>query len=226
MSVVIDLPWNFAAIPQYFLRFYPAALMTLQITALGIFTGLGLGFIAGMMRLSTLKIFNLPSHFYIWVIRGTPLLLQLFIIYYGLAVIVSIPRLPAAIIALGIHNGAYIAEIFRGAVQSIDRGQKEAALSLGMTGWQSMKRIILPQAFRRAIPPLGNQFIIALKDSSLASTIAVKELLLRTRQIGSSQFMMMEMLIIAAIYYLILTSVLTLITNQFEKNLSKSDRRN
>ncbi len=223
---MIDLPWNFAAIPQYFLRFFPAALMTLQITALGIFVGLGLGFVAGMMRLSTYKLISLPSHFYIWVIRGTPLLLQLFIIYYGLAVIVSIPRLPAAVIALGIHNGAYIAEIFRGAVQSIERGQREAALSLGMTSWQSMKRIILPQAFRRAIPPLGNQFIIALKDSSLASTIAVRELLLRTRQVGSSQFMMMEMLIIAAVYYLMLTSVLTLITNRIEKNLSKSDRRN
>jgi ABC-type glutathione transport system ATPase component len=101
-------------------------------------------------------------------------------------------------LALGVHNGGYIAEIFRGAIQSIDRGQKEAALSLGMTEWQTMHRIVLPQAFKRANSPLGNQFIIALKDSSLASTIAVKELLLRTRQVGSSQFMMMEILIIGA----------------------------
>jgi polar amino acid transport system permease protein len=223
---MLELPWNFAAIPQYFLRFFPAALMTLQITTLGIGIGLLLGFIAGLMRTSTYKIFNIPSYLYIWIIRGTPLLLQLFIIYYGLAVIVSIPRFPAAVLALGVHNGAYIAEIFRGAIQSIDRGQKEAALSLGMTEWQTMHRIILPQAFKRAIPPLGNQFIIALKDSSLASTIAVKELLLRTRQVGSSQFMMMEMLIIAATYYLILTSILTLITTRIEKNLSISDRRN
>jgi polar amino acid transport system permease protein len=94
-----------------------------------------------------------------------------------------------------------------------------------MTPWQAMKRVILPQALKRSIPPLGNQFIIALKDSSLASTIAVRELLLRSRQIGSSQYLMMEMLIIAAIYYLIMTSVLTIIVSKIERRMQVSDYR-
>ncbi len=222
---MFNLPYDFSAIPKYFPTFYEAAWLTLQLTTLGILVGLILGLIVALMRISELKILNKPAQLYIWMIRGTPLLLQLWIIYFGLASIVNIPGVPSAVIALGIHNGAYIAEIFRGSIQSIDRGQREAALSLGMTPWQAMKRVILPQAFKRSVPPLGNQFIIALKDSSLASTVAVRELLLRSRQIGSSQYLLMEMLIIAAIYYLIMTSVLTIIVSRIERRLQVSDYR-
>lgn len=221
----INLPYNFAAIPEYFPHFLPAAWMTLKITTLGILLGLLLGLIAALMRISSLKIVNGLAKVYIWAVRGTPLLLQLFILYFGLVKVVKLDPFPSAVFALGVHNGAYLAEIFRGAIQSIDRGQREAALSLGMTSWQSMKRIILPQAFKRAVPPLGNQFIIALKDSSLASTIAVPELLLRSRQFGSSKFLFMEMLIIAGIYYLIMTSVLTVAVNKVEERLRVSEYR-
>lgn len=221
----INFPYNLSAIPEYFLRFLPAAWMTLQITTLGIIVGLFLGLLVALMRISPLKFLSAPAKVYIWAIRGTPLLLQLFIIYYGLAPIVKIAGFPAAVMALGVHNGAYLAEIFRGTIQSIDRGQREAALSLGMTSWQAMKRIILPQAFKRAVPPLGNQFIIALKDSSLASTIAVHELLLRARQFGSSNFVYMEVLVIAGIYYLIMTSVLTVAVNAVEERLRVSEYR-
>ncbi len=220
---MLDLPWNFTAIPFYFPRFYQAALITLQITILGIILGLILGLFAALMRTSDNKIIQAPAMFYIWVIRGTPLLLQLLIIYYGLIEIVDIPRIPSAIIGLGIHNGAYIAEIFRGSIQSVDRGQREAAYSLGMTKWQSMRRIILPQAFKRSVPPLGNQFIIALKDSSLASSIAVHELLLTARQIGSATYMYLEMFMIVGIYYLLMTSVLTLLVGKVEERLNVSD---
>lgn len=220
---MIDLPWDFTAIPRFFPGFYAAALLTLQITFFGILVGLVLGLVTGLMRLSKNPILNLPAKGYIWVIRGTPLLLQLMIIYYGLIDLVSIDRMPAAIIGLGVHNGAYIAEIFRGAIQSVERGQREAALSLGMTETQAMRRIILPQAFKRSVPPLGNQFIIALKDSSLASAIAVRELLLRARQMGSSTLMMLEMLFIVGIYYLIMTSVLNLLMGRIEKRLEVSD---
>jgi len=105
----------------------------------------------------------------------------------------------------------------------VDRGQREAALSLGMTHVQAMRRIILPQAFKRSVPPLGNQFIIALKDSSLASAIAVRELLLRARQMGSSTLMMLEMLMIVGIYYLLMTSVLNFLMGRIEKRLEVSD---
>ncbi len=204
--------------------FRDAALYTLQITTMGILVGLVLGLIAALMKISNQRVVSGLAGFYIFIIRGTPLLLQLFIIYYGMTTIVTIPPFPSAVIALGVHNGAYIAEIFRGSIQSIDYGQMEAARSLGMPKPRAMRRIILPQAFKRAVPPLGNQFIIALKDSSLASTIAVPELLLRGRQMGSSTFMYMEMLIIVAIWYLLMTSVLTYGVHRLEKRMRVSDR--
>ncbi len=217
------IPWDLSVIPAYFLTFRRAALATLQITALGIVLGVGLGFVFSLLRTSSNKIFTLPARLYIWSIRGTPLLLQLFVIYFGMAGLVNLPRYTSAIIALGIHNGAYVAEIFRGAIISIDRGQREAGLALGLTEWQVMRRIILPQALKRSVPPLGNQFIIALKDSSLASTIAVRELLLQTRQVGASEFLMMEMLIIAAIYYLAMTTAMSWAVRKLELKLSVSD---
>jgi len=220
-----EFPWDISLIPKYFPVFYKPALMTLQITTFGILMGLFLGLFAALLRISKFKILSAPARAYIWAIRGTPLLLQLLFIYFGLVSIVNIPRIPAAIIALGIHNGAYIAEIFRGSILAVDRGQREAAYSLGMTPWLAMKRIILPQAFKRSVPPLGNQFIIALKDSSLASAASVPELLLQARQLGSSTFSYMEMLFIAGIYYLIMTTVLTILVGRVEKRLSISDHR-
>lgn len=198
---------------------------TLLITTLGILLGLGLGLFFALMRISKVRPVQWVSKIYIGVIRGTPLLLQLLLIYFGLVQIVRLERIPSAIIALGIHNGAYIAEIIRGAIQGIDRGQREAGISIGMTKWQIMKRIILPQALKRAVPPLGNQFIIALKDSSLASAVSIPELLLHARQLGSSSFRTMEMLLIAAAYYLVMTSVLTFFSTRLETRLSVSDHR-
>lgn len=216
---------DFNTFLDYVITFIPAAWTTLQITFFGILVGVFLGIVFALMRILKTKVLTWPAKLYISVIRGTPLLLQLFLIYFGLVQIINLDRIPSAIIALGIHNGAYIAEIFRGAIQSIDRGQKEAGISLGMTGGQVMKRIILPQAFKRAIPPLGNQFIIALKDSSLASAVGVSELLLHSRQLASSNYLMMEMLSIAALFYLLMTSILTFLTNRLERRLKVSDHR-
>lgn len=217
------IPWDFSVIPEYFMVFREAALITLEITSLGILVGLIIGLIVALGKISSAKAVSRIASAYIFIIRGTPLLLQLFIIYYGLTTIVTIPPFPSAVIALGIHNGAYIGEIFRGSIQSIHYGQMEAARSLGMTYPKAMRRIILPQALKRAVPPLGNQFIIALKDSSLASTIAVPELLLKGRQLGSSTFMYMEMLIIVAVWYLIMTTLLTYGVHRLEQRLKVSD---
>lgn len=217
--------WDFTVIPEYFGTFLKAAGVTLQITVCGILVGMILGLVFALMRISKYKILNFPAKLYIWIIRGTPLLLQLLMIYFGLVNIIRLDKMPSAFIALGIHNGAYIAEIFRGAISGIDRGQSEAGMSLGMTNFKVMKRIILPQAFKRAVPPLSNQLIIALKDSSLASAVAVPELLLHARQLGSSNFRLMEMLTIAAIYYLIMTTFITIISSQIEKKLSISSYR-
>jgi len=217
-------PWDLSVIPLKFHLFISAAGYTLLITSLGIFAGTITGLVVALAKISQNRVISALSSAYIFVIRGTPLLLQLFIIYYGLTALITVPPLASVVIALGFHNGAYIAEIFRGAIQSIDYGQMEAARSLGMPRGRAMRRIVLPQAFKRAVPPLGNQFIIALKDSSLASTIAVPELLLRGRQLGASSFMYMEMLIIVAIWYLLMTGVLSFVIHQTEKRMKVSDR--
>ena len=125
---------------------------------------------------------------------------------------------------MALHNGAYISEILRGTIQGVDKGQMEAGRSLGMTKVLTLRRIILPQAFRRALPPLGNQFIIGLKDSSLAAFISMNELFNVATTLGSNNFDEMTYLLIVAIYYLVLVALLTFLVNRFEKRLAISDR--
>lgn len=211
--------FDFTVLPKYLPYFLPAAWMTIKVTTLGIMLGLGLGLGTAFMRISENPVVNLPARAYIYIIRGTPLLLQLLFIYFGLRSVAGLNALASAVLALGIHNGAYIAEIFRGAIASISPGQMEAARSLGMPYHKAMIRIILPQAFKRAIPPLGNQFIIALKDSSLASTITINELLLKSQQLASSNFLMMEMLFIAALFYLFYTAIFSRTFQYIESKL-------
>lgn len=214
--------FDISTLPKYLPYFLPAAWMTLKVSALGIFLGFGLGLGTSFLRISEKTYFALPARGYIYIIRGTPLLLQLLFIYFGLRSLAGFGAVTSAVLALGIHNGAYIAEIFRGAILSISDGQMEAARSLGMTYTRTMIRIILPQAFKRAIPSLGNQFIIALKDSSLASTITINELLLKSQQLASSNFMMMEMLFIAALFYLAYTAMFSWFFHRIEDRLDVS----
>lgn len=216
--------YDFSIIIDKFHIFIPAAIETLKITAASILFGLILGIFIALMRLSKKKSINIPAKMYISVIRGTPILLQLFIIYYGISDIIKLSAFPSAVIAFGVHCSAYIAEILRGAVNSIDIGQREAALSLGMTRFQAFQRIVFPQAFKRSVPPLGNQFIIATKDSSLASAIAIPELLQKSQQLGSSTYHQLEYFLIAGIYYLILTLILGFVVRRVEKKLAVSTR--
>ncbi|MDD2619255.1 MAG: amino acid ABC transporter permease [Syntrophomonadaceae bacterium] len=209
---------------KYIPFFLPAAWMTLQITILGIIIGVLLGLVGAFLRISNKWWINAIAHIYIFVIRGTPLLLQLFIFFYVLRQTLSLDSLTAAFLALGIHNGAYITEIFRGSIQSIDHGQMEAARSLGMSYPRAMIRIILPQAFKRSIPPLGNQFIIALKDSSLASAITINEVLLQAQRLAAANYKMLEMLTIAAIFYLFYTSIFTWLVNHLEEWLNVDNK--
>jgi polar amino acid transport system permease protein len=221
---VMNLTYDFSIIFEKFHLFIPAAVETLKITAASILAGIIIGLVVAFGKLSKYKAANFLSSFYITLIRGTPILLQLFIVYYGLANIIQLDPYLSAVIAFGAHNGAYIAEIFRGAIQSIHKGQMEAAQAIGMTHLKAMRRIILPQAFKRAVPPLGNQFIIATKDSSLASTIAVRELLLKSQQMGSSSFRFMEYLLIAGIFYLLLTTLMSFLMHKVEKRLAINER--
>ena len=209
---------------ETFPGYIDAVIATVQITALGIVIGLVIGLFFAFLKVSKWKLLNFIADIYITVIRGTPLVVQIFILYFGLVNFVDLGRFLSGGIALGIHNGAYIAEIFRGSIQSIDRGQSEAARSLGMPYGLTMRRIVLPQALRRAIPPLGNQFIIALKDSSLVAFIGFQDLFNRAQRIQSATGMAMESYIIVGIYYLVLVMVLSFIVNRIERYLSKSER--
>ncbi len=189
------------------------AVYTVEITALSVFFGTLLGVFIGMGRLSKKKIFSIPSSIYVDVIRGTPLLVQILIIYFGIPNIYNVitgahftmePFL-AAIIACSINSGAYVAEIVRAGIQSIDRGQTEAARSLGMTHKQTMIHVILPQAFRRIIPPMGNEFIVLLKDTSLLSVIGFKELLMQGQIYISRTYASFPVLLEVAFIYLVMT---------------------
>ncbi|WP_439646614.1 amino acid ABC transporter permease [Piscibacillus salipiscarius] len=162
--------------------------------------------------------FRWISTVYVEVIRGTPILAQVLFIYYGLTA-VNIGALTSAIIAITLNAGAYIAEIVRGAVHSIDKGQHEAGRAIGLTEKQTMRYIVWPQAFKRMIPPLGNQFIISLKDTSLFSVIAVGEVLYMAKQYYNSTFEIFETLIMVCIFYLIITIPTSIILRNVERKL-------
>lgn len=195
-------------------------LNTLILTTGSIGIGLVLGTGMGMMRLSRLWIVKTFSAGYVWFFRGTPLLVQLFIIYYALPFAgISLDRWQAGIGALSLNSAAYIAEIVRAGVQSIDKGQTEAAQAIGLTGFQTSWFIILPQAFRRIIPPLGNEFILLLKDSSLVSVIALEELLRKGQLIVTRSFKPIEIYVLIAVIYLLLTTIVSLALSLTEGKL-------
>ncbi|MBT2617275.1 MULTISPECIES: amino acid ABC transporter permease [unclassified Bacillus (in: firmicutes)] len=204
--------------------FIRAMLLTLELTVVSILVGIFIGLLFALLKISNIKILAWISDTYVFLVRGTPLIVQIFILYFGISNLFLLPDFWAASLALAFHNGAYISEILRGTIQSIDKGQMEAGRSLGMSNSLTLRRIILPQAFRRALPPLGNQFIIGLKDSSLAAFISMNELFNVATTLGSNNFDEMTYLLIVAVYYLILVAFLTIIVNLFEKKLSISDR--
>lgn len=196
--------------------------ITVQLTLTGIAIGIVLGLLLAVGRLSNHKFIKMITWFYIWVFRGTPLLMQLFFIYYALPLITPVLQFPpmvAGIIALGLNSGAYLAEIFRAAILSIDKGQMEASKALGMSYSQAMRKIIIPQSYRRLIPPVGNEVIMLLKDSALVSSIALTELLRKTNQMLNNTGNPGVYLYTAAIY-LTLTTILTLIFQKLEAKYS------
>lgn len=197
------------------------AVTTVELTILSVIFGTFIGLLLALMKISSNMIFSRAAGFYIYVMRGTPLLLQLFAIYYGGPSIgINLPPFVAAVLGMSANSAAYVAEIIRAGIQSIDRGQMEAARALGMTYGQAMRRIILPQAYRRLIPPMGNEFIALLKDSSLVSTIAMVELMRVAQQMYANSFKPIEVFTMAGIYYLILTSVFTIIFGKMERRFS------
>lgn len=192
---------------------------TLQLTIIAILIGMVLGLLLALGRISRNKAVNGLSWTYIWIFRGTPLLLQIYVVYYALPLVgILLDAFPAAIIALSLNSGAYLAEIIRAAILSIDKGQMEASKALGMSYYQAMFRVIVPQSYRRLIPPVGNEVIMLLKDSSLVSAIAMYELL-RTAKVFAKDGNMIYY-VVAAAMYLFLTSIFTYVFQRLEKRYS------
>jgi len=207
--------------------------ITLKLTLISGLAGLVIGVLTGMFRLSSRALVRLPATFYIWVTRGTPLLVQILFAYNALPLLLR-PLWPeaqqaltpywAAFIALSFNVGAYNAEVVRAGIQAIPKGQWEAAWSLGLSPADVMRFIILPQALRIVVPPLVNNVVALLKDSSLASVITLTELALSGQRIISATFRPVEVYLAVAAIYLLLTTVLTQFTNRLEERLKVAGR--
>ena len=183
------------------------ALVTIEITVLSVGCGFFVGMLVALANLSNFKLIRLLARCYVDIIRGTPLLVQIFLIYFALPMIIgqTINPFVAAVTACSINSGAYVSEIFRAGIQSIDKGQMEAGRSLGLSWAQTMRYIIMPQAFKAIIPPLGNEFIAMLKDSSLVSVIGFEELTRRGQLIIAKTYASFEIWGTVAVIYLIMT---------------------
>jgi polar amino acid transport system permease protein len=210
------------------LQFLPdGILVTFQVTILSILLSLVIGLFTGLGRLSRNKVINLIASTYVEVIRGIPLLVQLFYIYFALGrldLFKDLPPMTAAVVAMGICYGAYMGEVFRAGIDSIDKGQAEAARSLGFNRAQTMIYVILPQAWRTILPPVGNEFIALLKDSSLVSILAVSDLLRRGREFASESFLYFETYTMVALVYLVITLFLSKGVSKMEQRLNYYER--
>lgn len=196
--------------------FFKAAALTLQLTATSLLLGSAIGLIFAFAGLSKNRILNGIAITYVSLIRGTPLIVQIAILYFGIASVVTLSQFWAGAIALAVHNGAYIAEIFRGSIQGIDKGQMEAGRSLGMSHSLSMRRIVMPQAFRRSIPPLGNQFIMGLKDSSLVAYVGMSDLWGAGLSEAAANYRQLETYMVVGLYYLVIVLVLSYALRKLE----------
>lgn len=193
--------------------------VTIEITAVSVFIGFCIGLFVGIARICKVKVLRILAAIYADCIRGTPLLEQIFLIYFALPIVTGhrVEPFVAAVAACGINSGAYVSEIFRAGIQAIDVGQMEAGRSLGLSWWQTMYYIILPQAVRNILPPLGNEFIAMLKDSSLVSVIGFEELTRRGQLIIAQTYGSFEIWSTVAVLYLIMTLAISRVVAMLEK---------
>ena len=220
------MQFNFDLVVNSFPLLLVGAGVTIKITALSVALGVVIGLFVGIARISRLRILRVLAAVYVDFFRGTPLLVQIFLVYFALPVITGqrVDPFVAAIGSCGINSGAYVAEIFRAGIQSNDKGQMEAGRSLGMTWVQTMRYIIVPQAFKRVIPPLGNEFIALLKDSSLVSVIGFEELTRRGQLIIAKTYGSLEIWISVAVIYLAMTLTISRFVAYLERRYKTDDR--
>lgn len=217
--------------PDNLLFLLKGAMISLGIAALSLLIGLIFGVLGASAKISNNKVLRLIANIYVEVIRGTPMLLQIMIIFNVIPIIVtqvtgSVFRMPyylIGIIAMSINSGAYTTELIRSGINGVDKGQWEACKTLGLTRWQTMRFVILPQAFKRIIPPIVSEFITLIKDSSLISVIGAVELMNSAKIIGNQYYDFMSPYCLAAIYYLIMTLTISYIARKLERKLAVSD---
>ena len=196
--------------------------VTLPLTVVSFFLGLVIAVLTAIFRIADVNFLKHVSEFYIWIFRGTPLLVQLFIVYFGLPIIgIALDVWSAAIITFSLNIGAYASEAVRAAVLSVSKGQWEAATSLGMSYAQTLRRIIAPQAARISLPPLSNIFISTLKDTSLAASITMVDMFMVAQRIAARTFDPLTLYVLAALYYLLVCTILTFLQARLEKRFSR-----
>ncbi len=204
----------------------PGLIVTIPLTALSFALAMVIAVIVALIQFASVPILNQIARFYIWVIRGTPLLVQLFIVFYGLPHVgVLIDPFVAAVVVFSINEGAYCSETMRAALESVPKGQLEAGLCAGMTWGQTIRRIVLPQAFRTAFPTLGNSLISMIKDTSLAANITVTEMFMTTQRIVARTYEPLLLYVEVALIYLIFCTVLTKLQTSGEKRLQRYGKR-
>ncbi len=226
---------NFSFLGKYWFYYVIGAKNTLLLALFTVIIGVCIGLVLVLGRISTKRYFRFAASFYVEFIRGTPILVQLFIIYYGLPFLgitfydneavssiigIGLAEFIPGVIALGINSGAYVCEIFRSGIQSVDKGQTEAARSLGLSQRQTMQHVVFPQALRTALPALGNEFVVVIKESSIVSVIGIADLMYKANVIRGNTFLPFEPLLIAALCYFLLTYPLSRLLLRIEKRMN------
>jgi polar amino acid transport system permease protein len=221
----MSLDWNAVWAALTSVRLLEGAITTAWLSVLCMVLGLVLGVVIAALRESKFLPFSLVGRAYIWIFRGTPLLVQLIVLYTALPQLgLTLTVVQAAIMGLSLNEAAYQAEVFRAGVQSVPKGQFEAARALGMSEYAVMRRVIAPQTARIVLLPLGNQFNSLIKATSLASVISMEELLRRTEMLGQLTFKVLETFLVAALYYLLMTTLWGFVQTWLERRLNKHTR--
>lgn len=222
---------------QYMTLFWQGVVCTLSLSALTVVFGFILALLLALCRLGKSKVLNIFASIYVEIFRATPMLVQLFIIYYvvfnGVKVLpgfklfgfIRFDRFFPGVVALALNSGAYLSEIIRAGIQSIDAGQTEAARSLGMTGWQTMRLVVLPQAVKNILPAIANEFVTIIKESSICYTIGVQDIMSAVASVKGATFTIAEPLIVATALYFCLTFPTSKIIEHFERRMRRGDIR-
>lgn len=211
---------NFEFLTTYGQYFINGTIYTIGLSLVSVFFGLVLGIALTLLRRNQVRAFGKVGDAYVAVVRGTPLILQLYIVYYGIP---NIPMMVAAVLAMSLNSAAYISEIIRAGIAAVDKGQWEAARSLGMSAHQTMQSVVMPQAFKNILPALGNEFVVLIKESAIVSVIGVHDLMYNADTVRGITFKPFEPLVVVGAIYFVLTYSLSKVLQQLEGRLKVSD---